>query len=226
VLTGLRVAGPRVDDALRVAAELTGGGFCVGLEHTPGADEDAADAFAELIRRVAATGSAARYEVTLPVDRLGIAVTRALAAAAEDSGLGVVLAGPAGPVRAAADGLGDAGVGVAVGAGRPDAEALCRELADGRVRLIAARGADLSFVRCLNVLMAGRGRPAVAADVPRLVAIAGERAAWNDRTTDSWEYVMSYGVRTEQQQRLLAAGYTVRVTVPSGHPVGRPVGRA
>jgi proline dehydrogenase len=48
---------------------------------------------------------------------------------------------------------------------------------------------------------------------PRLIAIAGERAAWNGRTSDSWELVMPYGVLIHERQRLVAAGDTVRVTV-------------
>jgi proline dehydrogenase len=86
------------------------------------------------------------------------------------------------------------------------------------VRLVDGRGpgADLAFVRCLNVLMAGPGTPGVATTDPRLIAIAGERAAWYERTPESWEHVMPRGVRTDEQQRLAAAGYRVRVTVPSG----------
>jgi proline dehydrogenase len=216
VLTGSRPGAPQVEDSLRVAAELFGSGFRVALEHRPAPGQDDADAFGELIRQVGAAGLAPGCELTLPVDRLGIAVTRAVAAAAAEESLAVVLSGVPGPVRAAAEGF--PGVGVVVRAGQPAAEALCRELGGGHVRLTRSRGADadLAFVRCLNVLMAGTGRPAIAADDPRLVAIAGERAAWNDRTPDSWEHVMSYGVRTEQQRRLVAAGATVRVAVPSG----------
>jgi proline dehydrogenase len=121
---------------------------------------------------------------------------------------------------------------VVVRADRPGAEQRCRALAGGRVRLVGGRGAaaDLAFVRCLNVLMAGGGRPAVGTTDPRLVAIAGERAAWNERTPDSWEYVMPWRVRTEQQRRLVAGGYGVRVAVPSGEgaavaPLRRLVGR-
>jgi proline dehydrogenase len=98
------------------------------------------------------------------------------------------------------------------------AEDRCRALADRRVRLVQGRGAaaDLAFVRCLNVLMAGPGRPEVAASDPRLIAIAGERAAWNGRPHDSWEYVMPYGISTLEQHRLVAGGAVVRVAVPSG----------
>jgi proline dehydrogenase len=108
--------------------------------------------------------------------------------------------------------------GVVVPAGEPGAESRCRELAGRHVRLASGRGADadLAFVRCLNVLMAADGRPAVATADLRLIAIAGERAAWNGRSPDSWEYVMPYGVRTGEQRRLTAAGLGVRVAVPSG----------
>src|SRR3712207_5205691 len=90
------------------------------------------------------------------------------------------------------------------------AEERCRALAGGRVRLTASGRrravADLAFVRCLDVLMSGAGRPGVGTTDPRLVAIAGERAAWNDRAPDSWEYVMPWQVRSEQQRRLVAGG--------------------
>jgi proline dehydrogenase len=228
VLVASHLSGPQVEDPLRVAAELLGSGFRVALEHSPGSGQDGTDAFGELIRQVRAAGLASGCELTLPVDLLGIAVAGAVAAAADEEGIAVVLSGASGPVRAAAEGL--SGVGVVVRAGQPDDEGLCREFAAGRVRLTRGRGADadLAFVRCLNVLMAGTGRPAIATDDPRLVAIAGERAAWNDRTPDSWEHVMSYGVRTEQQRRLVAAGATVRVAVPSGpgtRAVPRRLGR-
>ncbi|WP_091376700.1 hypothetical protein [Geodermatophilus sp. DSM 45219] len=57
---------------------------------------------------------------------------------------------------------------------------------------------------------------AVGTTDPRLVAIAGERAAWSDRDPDSWEYVMPWQVRREQQRRLVAGGYRVRVVLRSG----------
>jgi proline dehydrogenase len=214
-LTGRCVAGPQVDDAVRVAAELVRSGFRVALEHAPAPERDMRE-FGELIGRVSAAGIASACELTLPIDRLGAAPARTLAAMAADAGLRVALAGADGPVRAAADDLFEATV--VVPAGRPDAETACRTRVDRRVRLTAGRGAgaDLAFVRCLNVLMAGGGHPAIATVDPRLVAIAVERAAWNDRSPDTWEFVMTYGLRTEQQRRLQAAGYAVRVAVPSG----------
>jgi hypothetical protein len=74
-----------------------------------------------------------------------------------------------------------------------------------------------------------------AADVgtpdPRLVALAGERAAWNERPPDSWEYVMSWQVRSDQQRRLVAGGHRVRVVLHSGdgtpaRALRRPGGRS
>jgi proline dehydrogenase len=216
VLAGPGLAGPGIDDALRVAGELVAGGHQLALEHLPAAGDDAAAEFAALLGRVHAAGLAARCELTLPVERLGAAATRALAAAAREAGVAVVLAGPPAVVDEMSGGAAD--VGVVVPAGEPDAEFRCRARARGRVRLTEGRGAaaDLAFVRCVNVLMADDGRPAIAATDPRLIAIAGERAAWNGRAPDSWEHVMPYGVRTDEQQRLVAAGYTVRVAVTSG----------
>ena len=101
----------------------------------------------------------------------------------------------------------------------------CSQLAGGRAYQAArspttamSRGsaADLALVRCLNVLMPASGALSVASSDPRLVAVTGERAAWYDRPPGSWEHVMPYGVRTGEQQRLVAAGTAVRVAVPSG----------
>jgi proline dehydrogenase len=71
--------------------------------------------------------------------------------------------------------------------------------------------------------------PGVGTTDPRLVAIAGERAAWNERAPDSWEYVMPWQVRSEQQRRLVAGGYRVRVVLRSGPAsaaLRRPAGRS
>jgi proline dehydrogenase len=212
LLAGRLVAGPRIEDAVRVAGELVADGRLVALEHTPGPGDDGEAELAALIGDVHATGLASDCELTLPVDRLGAAAGHRLAAAAEAAGLAVVLSG--GP-----DGVGELpGAGVVVAADEPGAESRCRALAGRRVRLTEGRGAaaDLAFVRCLNVLMAGPGSPGIEASDRRLIAIAGERAAWNGRTPDSWEHVMPYGVLTDEQHRLVAGGYAVRVVVPSG----------
>jgi proline dehydrogenase len=216
VLAGPQLAGLEIEDALRVAAELVAVGSPVALEHLPGAQEDVAGELADVVARVHAAGLPSACELVLPVGRLGTAGARALAETAGTAGLSVALDGPAAAVAPVAAGLPHARVVVL--AGEPDAEERCRALAGARVRLVAGHGAatDLSFVRCLNVLMAGSGHPSVAVTDPRLIAITGERAAWNGRTPDSWEHLMPFRVRTEDQQALAAAGYTVRVAVVSG----------
>ena len=107
----------------------------------------------------------------------------------------------------------------------------CRELAYEGSRVRLCKGAykepesvafrhsdevDRSYVRCLNILMNGSGRPLVATHDPRLVAIAGERARWYGRAPGSYEFQMLYGIRAEEQQRLVDRGETVRVYVPYG----------
>jgi proline dehydrogenase len=215
-MTARFVAGPRPDDALRVAGELVGAGRRVALEHLPSRSADPVDELAALAVRVAAAGLGKQCELSLPVDRLGPVAVRRVAHAAQEHGLGVCLTGPVGPV----DGLTAElpGVRTAVPCGAPGAHARCRALAGRDVRLVAGRGAvaDLTLVRCINVLMPAAGTLAVAAADPRLLAVVGERAAWYDRSPGSWEHVLPYGVRTAEQQRLVAAGAAVRVAVPSG----------
>ncbi|MEJ7705388.1 MAG: proline dehydrogenase family protein [Geodermatophilaceae bacterium] len=110
-------------------------------------------------------------------------------------------------------------------------EADCRDLAHSGSRVRLCKGAyaepetvafqeaaevDKSYVRCINLLMAGEGYPMFATHDPRLVGIAGERAAWFGRPKQTWEYQMLYGIRPEEQLRLASAGHTVRVYVPYG----------
>ena len=204
--------GPKAADAVRVAGGLIAAGHDVAFEHHP---PGATGALTVLVAKLAAEGLSARCEIAVPVDALGPAAPT-LAARLLDSGVGVALDGAAEPVDALADRL--PAVTVVVRADEAGAEERCRALGDRRVRLVAGRRAasELAFVRCLNVLMSGSGRPAVATTDRRLVAIAGERAAWFDRSADHWEHVMPLGVRTDEQRRLVAAGYRVRVSVPWG----------
>ncbi|HEX5596803.1 MAG TPA: proline dehydrogenase family protein [Micromonosporaceae bacterium] len=110
-------------------------------------------------------------------------------------------------------------------------EADCRELATSGSRVRLCKGAyrepesvayqsavdiDKSYVRCLNILMAGEGYPMLATHDPRLIAIGEDRARWFDRSPDRFEFQMLYGIRPQEQTRLAAEGYTVRVYVPYG----------
>jgi proline dehydrogenase len=107
----------------------------------------------------------------------------------------------------------------------------CRELAaeGSRVRLCkgaykepesvahqSRREVDLAYVRCLRILMEGSGYPMVATHDPRMIEIAGELARRAGRDPSSYEYQMLYGIRPEEQLRLVGEGSTVRVYVPYG----------
>jgi proline dehydrogenase len=110
-------------------------------------------------------------------------------------------------------------------------EADCRDLAHAGSRVRLCKGAykepasvafqskqdvDRSYVRCLKVLLAGRGYPMVATHDPRLIAIAGDLVRRNARAQGSYEYQMLYGIRPHEQERLAAAGEKMRVYVPYG----------
>lgn len=109
-------------------------------------------------------------------------------------------------------------------------EADCERLATPGSRIRLCKGAyaepaevawsgaevDLSYVRCLKILMQGRGYPMVATHDPRLVAIALDLAARNHRAPDSWELQMLHGIRPEEQRRLVAEGHQMRVYLPYG----------
>lgn len=105
----------------------------------------------------------------------------------------------------------------------------CRDLAYAGSRVRLCKGAydepssvaftrrvdvDLSYVRCLNVLLAGDGYPMFATHDPRLISIAASRA--KRYATTEFEFQMLYGIRPDEQRRLAAEGSTVRVYVPYG----------
>jgi proline dehydrogenase len=107
----------------------------------------------------------------------------------------------------------------------------CRELAHEGSRVRLCKGAydapasvayrdraevDRSYVRCLNVLLAGQGYPMFATHDPRLVAIVGDRAVYYGRAAGGFEYQMLYGIRPDEQRRLARAGHTVRIYLPYG----------
>jgi proline dehydrogenase len=107
----------------------------------------------------------------------------------------------------------------------------CRALATAGSRVRLCKGAykepadvayqkkadvDAAYVRCLEILMAGRGYPMVASHDPAMIAAAQRLAAENARAADSYEHQMLYGIRTPEQRRLAALGLTMRVYVPYG----------
>jgi proline dehydrogenase len=95
---------------------------------------------------------------------------------------------------------------------------LCKGAYDepASVAFQSALEVDKSFVRCLKALMAGQGYPMVATHDPRMIRIASSLASRHGRGAGSYEFQMLYGIRPEEQRRLVAAGEIVRVYIPYG----------
>lgn len=107
----------------------------------------------------------------------------------------------------------------------------CRALAGegSRVRLVKGaykepaevayqdkREVDLAYIRCLKILMAGKGYPMIGSHDPRIVAITEELARRHGRKPGEYEFQMLYGIREAEQQRLVAEGHRMRAYVPYG----------
>jgi proline dehydrogenase len=75
---------------------------------------------------------------------------------------------------------------------------------------------DRSYVRCLRVLMEGTGYPMVASHDPRLIAIARHLADRAERAPGTFEFQMLYGIRPEEQDRIVAHGDLMRIYLPYG----------
>ena len=75
---------------------------------------------------------------------------------------------------------------------------------------------DLSYARCMRILLDGPGYPMLATHDPRLIKIAGVKASTAGRAPASFEYQMLYGIRPAEQARLAAAGARMRVYLPYG----------
>jgi len=84
------------------------------------------------------------------------------------------------------------------------------------VGLASRADVDLSYARCLRILLDGPGYPMLATHDPRLIKIVGARAELVGRDSDSFEYQMLYGIRSAEQHRLAASGAQLRVYVPYG----------
>ncbi|HSZ49423.1 MAG TPA: proline dehydrogenase family protein [Streptosporangiaceae bacterium] len=84
------------------------------------------------------------------------------------------------------------------------------------VGLQAKAEVDLSYARCMRILLDGPGYPMLATHDPRLIEIAGSKAQLAGRDLGSFEYQMLYGIRPDEQSRLAAGGAQVRVYLPYG----------
>jgi proline dehydrogenase len=107
----------------------------------------------------------------------------------------------------------------------------CQELATSGSRVRLCKGAyrapdgvaqaskhdvDVSYARCLRILMEGEGYPMLATHDPRLIQLTGIKADMVGRDKADFEYQMLYGIRPAEQRRLAATGAQVRVYVPYG----------
>ena len=75
---------------------------------------------------------------------------------------------------------------------------------------------DKSYVRCLKALLSGDGYPMIATHDPRMIDIATSLASRYGRAPGTYEFQMLYGIRPEEQKRLVADGERMRVYVPYG----------
>lgn len=107
----------------------------------------------------------------------------------------------------------------------------CRELAAGGARVRLCKGAydepasvayrshtevTDSYLRCLQVLMAGSGYPMVASHDPVIIDAVPGMARESGRIASDFEYQMLYGIRDDEQRRLAGTGNQLRVYVPFG----------
>jgi len=122
-------------------------------------------------------------------------------------------------------------VGVAVQSCLRRTESDCRDLAfpGSRVRLVKGAYAepdsvahtrkadvDSAFDRCLEILMTGGGYPMVGTHDPALVRRTEQLAVQTGRGSDTFEFQMLYGIRTDEQRWIAATGRRMRVYVPYG----------
>ena len=73
-----------------------------------------------------------------------------------------------------------------------------------------------AYVRCLGTLISGGALPMAATHDPKLVDAAGRLVSAIGGPGFKHEYQMLYGIRPDEQRRLVAGGETVRVYVPFG----------
>lgn len=73
-----------------------------------------------------------------------------------------------------------------------------------------------AYLRCLGTLIAGGALPMAATHDPRLVEATGRLVSEVGGPGFKHEYQMLFGIRPDEQHRLVATGETVRVYVPFG----------
>jgi proline dehydrogenase len=73
-----------------------------------------------------------------------------------------------------------------------------------------------AYLRCLSTLIAGGALPMAATHDPKLVEATGRLVRDIGGPGFAHEYQMLFGIRPDEQRRLVATGETVRVYVPFG----------
>jgi len=89
------------------------------------------------------------------------------------------------------------------------------------VALARKADVDRAFVRVAGAMLRARlegraGRPVIGTHDPRMIAEAGRLAHELGLPKDAWEVAMLYGIKTDEQARLVRTGHTVRVLVAYG----------
>jgi proline dehydrogenase len=245
------VAGEGIEDAVRVARELTDQGMSVSLDHLGEDTRDAptaraaVDAYRSLAQRLAAEGLAATAEMSVKLSAVGQALDEAMALdnarlicdAARSAGTTVTIdmedhTTTDSTLRLVALLREDfPTTGAVLQASLRRSEDDCRVLGvpGSRVRLCKGayqeppslawqRREDIraAYVRCLRLLIAGGALPMAATHDPKLIEAAGRLVAAMRGPGFAHEYQLLYGVRPDEQHRLVTAGETVRVYVPFG----------
>ncbi len=248
------VAGEDVDAALAATRQLVARGLLASIDRLGEATADAdharatADAYVELLQRMAEAQLAEFAEVSLKLSSLGQALHQDGEQIALDHARQVCAAAAAAGTTVTLDmedhtttdktlaALKELRIdfpttGAVLQAYLRRTEGDCRDLAGDGSRIRLCKGAyrepasvafqdqadvDLSYVRCLRILMRGRGYPMVATHDPRLIAIAGAMALQSGRERGEYEYQMLYGVRPDEQRRLVGKGEKIRVYLPYG----------
>lgn len=205
------------------------------------------DAYLSLLQAYSALDSGTRsLEVSLKLSALGQGIDRSLAlenariicTAAENAGVWVTVDAEdhtttdstLSIVRELRQDFPDLGTVLQAYLRRTESD--CREFSGLRSRIRLCKGAynepasvafqkpadvSNSYVRCLRVLMEGDGYPMVASHDPEMIDAADRFAAAAGREVDSYEYQMLYGIRDNEQRRLVADGKHLRVYVPYGN---------
>lgn len=80
---------------------------------------------------------------------------------------------------------------------------------------------DRNFVKLAGAMLRARaegkaGRPVMGTHDPRMIAEAGRLAHELGLPKDAWEVAMLYGIKTDEQERLVRTGHVVRVLVAYG----------